>query len=231
LLTAPREMPGHPARRFDHMGLRDRKHEGSNRAQGAARGLRPCGLTTSGASRASHRPTAPACAGWRPCTPRAPPSGADHAVPPGAAARRDLQHAGRRRCRRRLPHRAAWSRVQARRLMRVSPMSRRHRCQPPCNAIATPAWETACNPLRGSSQPPSNCFHVDPFLIVTEPGDSEMSASRVCVCALLCTAVSAALSPAAAAIITGDLARIGNSNAPQSPTTRPQPAKTGRLRQ
>jgi IS5 family transposase len=25
--------------------------------------------------------------------------------------------------------------------------------------------------------------------------------------------------------------RIGNSNAPQSPTTRPQPAKTGRLRQ
>jgi hypothetical protein len=28
-----------------------------------------------------------------------------------------------------------------------------------------------------------------------------------------------------------NLVRIGNSNAPQSPTTRPQPAKTGRLRQ
>jgi hypothetical protein len=49
--------------------------------------LRPCGLTPPGAHRASHRPAAPAGAGWRTASQRAPPSRADHAVPPGAAAR------------------------------------------------------------------------------------------------------------------------------------------------
>ncbi|MBA3591953.1 MAG: transposase zinc-binding domain-containing protein [Methylibium sp.] len=53
-------------------------------------GLRPCGLTSSGATRASYRSAAPPGAGWRTGPLRAPPSRADHAVPPGAAARPDL---------------------------------------------------------------------------------------------------------------------------------------------
>ena len=49
-------------------------------------GLRPCGLISTGAHRASHRPVAPAGSGWCSGPSRAPPRGADHAVPAGAAA-------------------------------------------------------------------------------------------------------------------------------------------------
>ena len=49
-------------------------------------GLRPGGLISTGAHRASHRPVAPAGSGWCSGPSRAPPRGADHAVPAGAAA-------------------------------------------------------------------------------------------------------------------------------------------------
>ena len=67
----------------------------------AVRGLKPCGRTTSGTSRASHWPAAAAGAGRRPGSLRPPPPGTDHAVPLGSAARRDFFHPGRKRCRRR----------------------------------------------------------------------------------------------------------------------------------
>src|SRR4051794_34080707 len=49
-------------------------------------GLRLSEDTPLGAVRASHRPVAPAGAGWRRSPLRAPPPRADYAVPPGAAA-------------------------------------------------------------------------------------------------------------------------------------------------
>lgn len=79
-----------------------RSHLKAGNLQGdceAMRGLRPSELTTSGALRASRRPTAPEGAGWRPDPPRTPRSRADHALPSGAAARsqRHRPHRGRHR--------------------------------------------------------------------------------------------------------------------------------------
>lgn len=70
-----------------------RADDGGDRRD-TARGLRPYGLNTSGAHRASHQPASPACAGWRSSPLRAPPPRANHAVPPGPAARSQLHRAG-----------------------------------------------------------------------------------------------------------------------------------------
>ncbi len=53
------------------------------------------------AAKGTHWPAAPAGSGWCPGPLPAPPSGADYAVAPGAAAPCDLLRPGRRRCRRR----------------------------------------------------------------------------------------------------------------------------------
>jgi hypothetical protein len=82
-----------------HRGRRSRV--GGNRSDcDAVQGLRRCGLATSGASRASHRPAAPAGAGWHSGQLRPPPPGTGHAVPPGHCGDgvepcRDLGRVGR----------------------------------------------------------------------------------------------------------------------------------------
>ena len=64
--------------------------------------MRPCGLTSPGAHRASHGAAAPAGCRWRPAPLRTPPPRADHALPPGAAARRQLHRPHRGQHRRRV---------------------------------------------------------------------------------------------------------------------------------
>ncbi len=73
---------------------------GTRSVRNAALGLRPCGLTGSGASRASHRPAASAGGGGRTGPPRAPPPETDHAAAPCAAACRLKLEVGARGSRR-----------------------------------------------------------------------------------------------------------------------------------
>jgi hypothetical protein len=94
--------PGHARAVGDQVvDTRRWAHEGRHPQVGApegncdaARGLRPLEVTTSGASRATHWPAAEP--GARRAGPlRTSPAGTDHAVSPGAAARRDLLRRGR----------------------------------------------------------------------------------------------------------------------------------------